>query len=124
VTEVEVRGTLSGLNTNARTFVLGALTVNFSTATVVGSLSSGAFVQVRGTQTAPGSIITATRVTIEDPTMGGAAGTTIEVEGFVTAFASATDFHVNGQAVTTTAQTVFENGTSALSQLKSRIGNF
>src|SRR6516165_10230102 len=39
VTEVEVRSTLSGLDTNARTFVLGALTVNFSTATVVGSLS-------------------------------------------------------------------------------------
>jgi hypothetical protein len=113
VTEVEVRGTLSGLNTTARTFVLGALTVNFSTATVVGSLSNGVFVQVRGTQTAPGSIMTATRVTVEDPTVGGAAGSKIEIEGFVTAFTSATDFHVNGQAVTTTAQTVFEHGTSA-----------
>ena len=113
VTEVEVRGTLSGLNTNARTFVLGALTVNVSTATVVGSLSNGVFVQVRGTQTAPGSIMTATRVTVEDPTVGGAAGSKIEIEGFVTAFTSATDFHVNGQAVTTTAQTVFEHGTSA-----------
>jgi Domain of unknown function (DUF5666) len=110
VTEVEVRGTLSGLNTNARTFALGALTVNFSTATVVGSLSNGVFVQVRGTQTAPGSIVTATRVTVEDPTVGGAAGTKIEVEGFVTVFTSATVFSVNGQAVTTTAQTVFENG--------------
>jgi Domain of unknown function (DUF5666) len=113
VTEVEVRGTLSGLNTNARTFALGALTVNFSTATVVGSLSNGVFVQVRGTQTAPGSIVTATRVTVEDPTVGGAAGTEIEIEGFVTAFTSATVFSVNGQAVTTTTQTVFENGTIA-----------
>jgi Domain of unknown function (DUF5666) len=113
VTEVEVRGTLSGLNTNARTFALGALTVNFSTATVVGSLSNGVFVQVRGTQTAPGSIVTATRVTVEDPTVGGAAGTEIEIEGFVTAFTSATVFSVNGQAVTATTQTVFENGTIA-----------
>ena len=71
VTEVEVRSTLSGLDTNARIFVLGALTVSFSTATVVGPLSNGVFVQVRGTQTAPGSIITATRVTVEDPTVGG-----------------------------------------------------
>jgi hypothetical protein len=111
VTEVEVRRTLSGLDTNARTFVLGALTVNFSTATVVGSLSNGVFVQVRGTQTAPGSTtIIATRVTVEDPTVGGAAGTKIEAEGFVTAFTSATVFRVNGQAVTTTTQTVFENG--------------
>ena len=109
VTEVEVRGTLSGLDTTARTFVLGALRVNFSAATVVGSLSNGVFVQVRGTQTAPGSI-TATRVTVEDPTVGGAAGTKIEVEGFITAFTSATDLHVNGQAITTTAQTVLENG--------------
>src|SRR5215813_14136807 len=85
VTEVEVRGTLSGLDTTARTFVLGALRLNFSTATVVGSLSNGVFVQVRGTQTAPGSI-TATRVTVEDPTEGGAAGATMEVEGFVTEF--------------------------------------
>jgi Domain of unknown function (DUF5666) len=123
VTEVEVRGTLSSLNVNAntRTFVLGVLKVNFSTATVVGSLSNGVFVQVRGTQTAPGSSITATRVTVEDPTVGGAAGTKIEVEGFVTALASATDFHVNGQAVTTTAQTVFENGTSADLALNARL---
>jgi len=113
VTEVEVRGTLSGLDTNARTFTLGALPVNFSTATVVGSLSNGVFVQVRGTQTAPGSM-TATRVTVEDPTVGGAAGATMEVEGFVTEFTPGTTvFHVNGQAVTTTAQTVFDNGTAA-----------
>jgi len=112
VTEVEVRGTLSRLNANApSTFVLGALTVNLSTATVVGTLNNGVFVQVRGTQTAPGSIITATRVTVEDPTVGGAAGTKIEIEGFVTAFTSATVLRVNGQAVTTTAQTVFDNGT-------------
>jgi Domain of unknown function (DUF5666) len=110
VTEVEVRSTLSSLDTNARIFMLGPLTVDFRTATVVGSLSNGVFVQVRGRQTTPGSII-ATRVTVEDPTVGGAAGTKIEVEGFVTAFTSATVFRVNGQAVTTTAQTVFENGT-------------
>jgi hypothetical protein len=111
VTEVEVRSTLSSLDTNARIFVLGPLTVDFRTATVVGSLSNGVFVQVRGTQTTPGSII-ATRVTVEDPTVGGAAGTKIAIEGFVTAFTSATVFRVNGQAVTTTAQTVFENGTA------------
>jgi len=111
VTEVEVRSTLSGLDTNAHTFVLGALTVNFRTATVVGSLSNGVFVQVRGTQTASGSSMTATRVTVEDPTVGGATGTKIEIEGFVTAFTSATVLRVNGQAVTTTAQTVFDNGT-------------
>ena len=111
VTEVEVRSTLSGLDTNAHTFVLGALTVNFRTATVVGSLSNGVFVQVRGTQTASGSSMTATRVTVEDPTVGGATGTTMEIEGFVTAFTSATVLRVNGQAVTTTAQTVFDNGT-------------
>jgi len=111
VTAVEVRSTLSGLDTNAHTFVLGALTVNFRTATVVGSLSNGVFVQVRGTQTASGSSMTATRVTVEDPTVGGATGTTMEIEGFVTAFTSATVLRVNGQAVTTTAQTVFDNGT-------------
>jgi hypothetical protein len=110
VTEVEVRSTLSGLDTNARIFMLGPLTVDFRAATVVGSLSNGVFVQVRGRQTTPGSII-ATRVTVEDPTVGGAAGTKIAIEGFVTAFTSATVFRVNGQAVTTTAQTVFENGT-------------
>jgi hypothetical protein len=121
VTEVEVRSTLSGLDTNARIFVLGALTVSFSTATVVGSLSNGVFVQVRGTQTAPGSIITATRVTIEDPTVGGTAGTKIEVEGFVTVFTSATVFSVSGQAVTTTAQTVFENGTVTDLALNTRL---
>ena len=122
VTEVEVRSTLSGLDTSARTFMLGALKVNFSTATVVGSLSNGVFVQVRGTQTAPGSIITATRVTVEDPTVGGAAGTKIELEGFVTEFTlAAAVFRVNGQAVTMTAQTVFDNGTVADLVLNARL---
>jgi len=112
-TEVEARGTLSRLDTTAKTFVLGVQTVSFGTATVVGTLSNGTFVQVRGTQTSSGGVVTATRVTVEDPTVSGPAGTKVEVEGFVTAFASPTAFRVQGQAVTTTSQTVFANGTVA-----------
>ena len=115
VTEVESRGTISSLNNNARTFVLGALTVNFSTAivTVVGTLGNGAFVQVQGTQAVSRGIVTATRVTVEDPIVSGVTGAEIAIEGFVTTFASSTSFRVNGQAVNTTVQTVFENGTVA-----------
>src|SRR5262249_40840478 len=53
VTEVEVRSTLNSLNTNARIFMLEPLTVDFRTATVVGLLSNGVFVQVRERQTTP-----------------------------------------------------------------------
>ena len=112
VTEVAARGTISRLDTNAGTFVLGALTVNFSTATVVGTLGNGVFAQVRGAQTTSGGIVTATRVTAEDQALGGVTGAKVEIEGFVTVVTPSTAFRVNGQAVTTTVRTVFENGTA------------
>src|SRR5262249_49436897 len=92
------------------TFAIGALTVNFGTATVAGSLGNGVFFQGRGAQTAPGGILSATRVTGEKPTVGGAAGPKNEIKGFVTAVTAAAAFTVKEQAVTTTTQTVFENG--------------
>jgi hypothetical protein len=83
VTELEVRGTISNLNSNNRTFTLGPLTVNFSNAAVTGTLSNGVFVEVRGTQAVGGGGLTATRVAVEDRGLPGAAGAEVEVEGLV-----------------------------------------
>mgnify|MGYP001811755445 FL=1 len=43
----------------------------------------------------------------------GDDGDRAEVEGFITRFVSASDFDVEGVRITTNAQTVYENGTSA-----------
>src|SRR2546430_12554542 len=45
----------------------------------------------------------------------------VEEEGLITRFASATDFDVAGEKVTTTASTVFKNGTAADLALNVRV---
>lgn len=114
-TEVEVRGVIGALDTNARTFRLGPLTVNFSTATVNGTLSNGTFVEVRGTQVSSMSVLRAARVSIEDAAFAGLgeAGMEGDLEGVVTGLTSTALFRVNGRLVLTNAQTTFENGTVA-----------
>ena len=50
-----------------------------------------------------------------------AEGGMVEEEGLITRFASATDFDVAGEKVTTTASTVFKNGTAADLALNVRV---
>lgn len=116
VTALQVRGVISRFDSNARTFTLGPLVVNFSNATVTGTLGNGTFVEVRGTQAARGGPLSATRVAVEDAAFAGvgAAGAEVELEGIVTSVTSPTMFSVQGRAVSTNAQTQFENGTAAM----------
>ena len=113
---VEVKGTVASLDTNARTFALGLLTVSYATAQLNGFASgqpaNGDRVEVFGTVDGNG-VLVATRVEKEG---GGAAGNADEqadYEGLITNFVSATDFAVAGQRVTTTASTTYEGGTAS-----------
>jgi hypothetical protein len=113
---VEVKGTVSSLDTNARSFALSQLTVSYASAQLNGFASgqpvNGDRVEAFGSVDGNG-VLVATRVERES---GGAAGNADEqadYEGLVTSFVSATDFAVAGQRVTTTASTTYEGGTAS-----------
>ncbi len=115
--EVEVTGLVTNLDTVAMRFRVGSLVVDHSTATLedFGSagLRDGDRVEVKGREFLADGTLRATRIEKEDGSTGGSAGAEAEVEGLVTRFVSASDFSVAGQVVTTTASTVYLNGTPA-----------
>lgn len=116
-TEVEVTGHVSGLDATARRFSVGALVVDYSTATLedfgAAGPADGNLVEVKGTQMLADGALRATRVQKEDGGLGGEDGDEAEVEGLVTRFVSPLDFDVAGQRITTTGATVFQGGTSS-----------
>jgi len=110
--EVEVHGFVANLA--ATTFRINGLTVDFSTATIDnfpgGAITAGDFVEAKGVSFGAGGELIATKVELEAANGGIdlADIDDLEIEGFITRFASATDFDVSGLPVTTNAQTVFE----------------
>ena len=93
-----VSGSLSHLDTQAKTFTLGSLLVNYAGATLSptgAALSNGQYVQVRGAVAADGSL-TATGVTIRN----AGSDTEAELKGNITGYVAATkQFSVRGVAV-------------------------
>ena len=119
--EIELNGTISLLDTTARTFRLGNSSVNYASApTVTGTLANGACAEVKGT-TFSGTSLTATRVEVKSCTLTTSNNDNGEIEGFVTRFASATDFDVGTQKVTTTATTSYSGGVAGDLVLNKRI---
>jgi hypothetical protein len=119
--EIEVKGLVEGLDTNAQTFSINALDVDYSSATIDDSFpgmtfANGDFVEVKGTSFGAGGELLATKIepdgpgVVDDGTFDDFDEVELEVEGFITRFASATDFDVSGFPVATTAGTVFEGG--------------
>ena len=72
----------------------------------------GDLVEVHGTLDAGGMLV-ASRVEHEDRALPGGDDDEADLEGLVTRFASATDFDVASQPVTTNAATEFRDGTAA-----------
>lgn len=112
-----VRGTVAGHNAASQTFTIGALTVNYSGAVIndmrepAGSNWNNLFVEVKGTVCAGNPVcgtLTATQVEPEGLALNNAANA--EIEGFVTALVSTSDFTVNSQRVVTTSSTRFLGG--------------
>ena len=96
--ELEVKGVVSGLT--GTTFLINALTIDYSTATVRdGTLANGVTVEVKGTDLV-GNTLTATDVEIKPAGLGVDDIDDAEVEGFVTNLNTAAQpFEVNGQSV-------------------------
>jgi len=114
----EVKGFVKNHNDVAKTFGIGALTVNYSNAIIsdmpnpVGNAWNGLLVEAKGstcTGTAPVcGTLNATKVEPNGPQLQEAAD--FEIEGFVTKINSPTDFVVGNQRVVTTTSTLFEGG--------------
>ena len=117
--KLQVVGTVSGLNATAHTFMINALTVDYTSATLSGFPSAGPSngddVVVQGmTYDASTTTLTATQVRREMSDQEEAGDDRdMEREGLITRFASATDFDVAGKPVTTTSTTTYRDGTAA-----------
>jgi hypothetical protein len=116
---LQVLGALASLDTVMHTFKINALIVNYSAANLTGFTSgqpaNGDLVEVQGTTfDSATTTLTATRVDkqMSDQEQAG-DHRDMEHEGLITRFASATDFDVAGEHVTTTSATVYRNGTAA-----------
>jgi hypothetical protein len=113
---VEVRGLASGVDNVARRLLINSLTVDYSGAQLSGFASgqpaNGDAVEAHGTLDGSGTLV-ATELEKHSDSLEGTSDDDAELEGLVTRFVSATDFDVSGQRVTTTAATVYEDGTVA-----------
>jgi hypothetical protein len=112
-----VRGTAAGHDAGAQTFMIGALIVSYNGAVIgdmpapSGSNWNGLFVEVKGTNCGGSPVcdtLTATQVEPEGLEVADAANA--EIEGFVTALVSTSDFTVNSQRVVTAGSTLFLGG--------------
>ena len=124
---LQVLGTVGTVDAAAHTLMINGLTVDFSAATLAGFTSgqpaAGDLVIARGTVfDATGVKLTASTVRLAETDRDEQAeGGRVEEEGLITRFVSATDFDVAGAKVTTTASTVFTNGTAADLALNVRV---
>jgi hypothetical protein len=104
-TQLQVRGVVESLDSDRRQLRVGDLTVDYSTAAIHGTIADGGIVLARGVQIQPDGALVASRVDVF--TGVGKAGERGDIEGLITAVASAADFQVNGQAVLANAKTVY-----------------
>lgn len=110
----QVQGAIHNLNPASTSFTLGHLTVNYSAATLSNiegnTLTNGLLVNATGSLDAQGVFQAKTLVAINKKFTKDikSAG----VEGFITRFASATDYDVAGTKCTTDSTTSYENGSA------------
>lgn len=103
-TRIELRGTVSNLNTTAKTFTIENLSVDYSSAEVRGTLADQAVVEVRGTL--EGTTVKASKVEVRG---SGDNHTGAELEGTISSFNStARTLVVNGITVTVDANTKYQ----------------
>ncbi len=123
--DVEVHGVIKLLDTDAQTFSINDLVVDYGTMPAViddnfpgGSFANGDFAEVKGPNPGPNAPLLASKVEAEGLGLEAGDGLAfddfdeveVDLEGFITRFASATDFDVSGFPVKTNSGTVFEGG--------------
>ena len=112
LTEVEVKGIIQDLDSTAKTFKLNALIVDYGLAEIgslpYGTASSGQWVQVRG-KVGTGGHLEATEIELADETRITHADR-VDLEGFITDFASTSDFMVSYLKIQANGDTKFIGG--------------
>jgi hypothetical protein len=104
--EVEVKGTISNLDTVAKTFNIRNLVVNYASAIGLPASgpANGQLVEVKGTQFS-GATLVAAQVKLED-SVQVPDGDKAEIEGLISNFVSLSNFKVSGQAVNAGSATI------------------
>jgi hypothetical protein len=105
-TNLQVRGVVQALDTTAHTFRINALIVDYSGAMAATTLANGSTVEVQGAALTSAGDLQATHVEVL-PTLGAAANQHADIEGLITSLTSAGNFSLQGQDVTTDANTQF-----------------
>ncbi len=113
--ELEVTGLVSNLDTDALTFQINALVVDYGAASLdnfpsAGVINTGDPVEAKGNALGDNGELVATRVEYKGGQLANDEGDHAEIEGFITRFGSSTDFDVSGIPVTTNGSTAFEGG--------------
>jgi Domain of unknown function (DUF5666) len=104
-TGFQVVGTVQWLDTNAHTFRINDLTVDYGAAPATAALADGSTVEVLGTTLTANGALLATDLEVL-PGISGAAGEKADIEGVITDVLSLVDFIVDGQHVTIDASTL------------------
>lgn len=122
-TDVQLIGSVVGLDLDSMSFTVNRLTVDYSSAILIDLLGSmpadGLFVLMTGALT--NGILVVDEIQSLYETEGSAPGERAQTQGSITRYNSATDFDVNGFPVTTNASTAFANGTIADLQASAQI---
>ena len=116
--QMQVRGEIEDLDVGNLRFRIGGQNCDYSAAALDlggADLANGLFVEVTSTTPMVGGDMILDRIQARDRDRDRDqlcdSDCDFEVEGYVTTFVSATEFEVDGQAVTTTGTTVYVNGT-------------
>jgi Domain of unknown function (DUF5666) len=113
-----LRGTIANLNTVAKTFVLNALTVNYSGVTAPSALANGSIVKVKAITAPIANVLTATAVKTRTSASehglqsGTASAARVKLKGMAAAAPIANVISVSGVSVNLNAAT-FQGGTLA-----------
>lgn len=114
-----MRGQIASLDTALKTFVIGALTVNYSTATVTGLLANNAWVKVQANAAPVAGVLTATAVRTQTEkaghgtsnlVIGVASNSVVKLKGVVTDLTSANSITLAGVTVNL-ANALYQGGT-------------
>ena len=103
-----VTGSIDNLSSDAKTFTVTGLSVDYSNATIAGlpnGPANGEVVRITGSGRSTGGVLMAATVTGQNPALPGTSGDAAFVEGWITRFASAQDFDVNGHHIVSSSAT-------------------
>lgn len=121
-----VIGTAASTDSTAMTLKINALTVDFSAATLSDFPATGPkdgdLVEAAGTSLGAAGDLQATRLELRTgKELKADVDGSVQIEGLVTRYVSATDFDVSGRPVTTSSATTFEGGAATDLALNVRV---